>query len=388
MQSSSLQDIRVIDSDSHIIEPPDLWTSRVAKKWVDQVPHVELDENADPRWRVGDTWLATVGYYGWAGWSKHPPAMPTRLEELEPGAHDPVERLRRLDDFGVYAQVLYPNIVGFEAPTIMRTGTEVSLECTRAYNDFLLDWASADPKRFIPIAMVPFWNIEASIAEMTRCAKLGHRGILFANRYEVIDLPVFTASHWDPIYAAAQDLEMSINFHVGFTHTSGTAAGNMRRSRENFDPRNSALVTSLALMSNHESIAQLLTSGLCERFPRLKFVSVESGFGYVPYLMEVLDWHWKGYGAAREYEMLPSECFRRQVYGSLWFETTTLSMLEQYPDNFMFETDYPHPTSLSPGPASYALKPSDHLEKYWGDVPEALARKVLHDNAAALYRWD
>ena len=104
-------------------------------------------------------------------------------------------------------------------------------------------------------------------------------------------------------------------------------------------------------------------------------------------LLEVLDWHWKGYGVVREHPMLPSEYFRRQVFGSLWFETTTLPLLEVYPDNFMFETDYPHPTSLSPGPASYANKPSDHIRENWQNVPPEIARKVLHDNAARVYRW-
>ena len=72
----------------------------------------------------------------------------------------------------------------------------------------------------------------------------------------------------------------------------------------------------------------------------------------------------------------------------LWFEAKTLPLLQTYPDNFMFETDYPHPTSLSPGPASYADKAADHINANWGDVPHELARKVLHDNAARVYRWD
>ena len=83
--------------------------------------------------------------------------------------------------------------------------------------------------------------------------------------------------------------------------------------------------------------------------------------------------------------MLPSEYFRRQCYGSFWFERGTLPLLEEYPDNFMFETDYPHPTSMSPGPASPAEVPSVHIEKAFANVPPEVARKALHDNAAAVY---
>jgi predicted TIM-barrel fold metal-dependent hydrolase len=76
------------------------------------------------------------------------------------------------------------------------------------------------------------------------------------------------------------------------------------------------------------------------------------------------------------------------MYGSLWFEAKTLPLLELYPDNHMFETDYPHPTSLAPGPASYAAKPADHIRAHWQDLPLEVARKVLHGNAARVYRWD
>ena len=91
------------------------------------------------------------------------------------------------------------------------------------------------------------------------------------------------------------------------------------------------------------------------RFPNLNFVSVESGFGWVPSFVESMDWQWLNSGAHEAYpEMeLPSFYFRRQVYGMFWFETEALQrQVDLFPDNLMFETDFPHPTSLSPGPAS------------------------------------
>src|SRR5207248_748306 len=96
-----------------------------------------------------------------------------------------------------------------------------------------------------------------------------------------------------------------------------------------------------------------------DRFPRLKLVSVESGFGHVPFYLEALDWEWLTFGNTSP--LLPSEYFRRQCYGTFWFERTTLPLLAAYPDNFMFSTDYPHATSLSPGPASPADVPAEHV---------------------------
>jgi predicted TIM-barrel fold metal-dependent hydrolase len=383
-----VEDLRVIDTDTHVSEPRDLWTSRVPAKWRDAVPHVELNPATGyEHWRIGDSWLMGTGFYAVAGWKNFPPDTPRQLQDegVDQGSWNAADRLRRMDEYGIYAQVLYPNLIGFESPLFMRLGAEISLACVTAYNDFLVEFAAADPKRFIPIAMVPFWDQDAAVEEMARARGLGHKGILFANKYEMVDLPSFTDPHWDRIYGAAQELELSVNFHVGFSSSTNGAATAMTQLLANFNPRVAAKGTSLGLMSNADSIAAIVTSGLCDRFPRLKFVSVESGFGYITYLLESLDWHWQGYGAHLQSPMLPSEYFRRQCYGTFWFERLTLPLLETYPDNFMFETDYPHPTSMSPGPASPAELPRDHISKYFANVPLEITRKVMHGNAAAVY---
>jgi predicted TIM-barrel fold metal-dependent hydrolase len=307
-----------------------------------------------------------------------------------------------MDEYGVYAQLLYPNIIGFESKTFLdELGPETSTVCTRAYNDFLIDFASVDPRRFLPVTMLPFWDLDASLAEMRRCRDLGHKGILFANKYERIGFPPFTSPHWDPIYAAAQDLEMSINFHVGFAWSrarelaAAWAAGDEEAGSGLSGERGAAATTRRSVMrpvlsqlTNADTITSFLLSDLPDRFPRLKFVSVESGFGFIPYLLESLDWHWKGAGVQRYLSLLPSDYFRRQCYGTFWFERTTLQMLQNYPENFMFSTDFPHPTSLSPGPASPADVPSEHISVAFQDLPDDIVRKALHDNAANIYHLD
>jgi predicted TIM-barrel fold metal-dependent hydrolase len=388
--SAIAQRIRIIDADSHVSEPVDLWTSRISvKRWGDMVPHVRFDPAAgEDRWFLGGRAFSAPASTAMAGWNEPPPDHPPSLNEADHGAWDVQERLRRMDEYGIWAQVLYPNLIGFESPLFMKLEPEIALACTRAYNDFISEWASADPKRLIPITMLPFWDLEASVAEMERCRAMGHRGVLFANRYEMIGLPPFYDKHWDPILAAAQDLDLSLNFHVGFSQAVDGAASGMTELLKNYEPRDSARATTIGLMGNAETIATVLTCGVCERFPRLKFVSVESGFGYIPYLMESLDWHWKGYGAHLKSPMLPSELFRRQVYGCFWFERQSIPLLAEYPDNFMFETDFPHPTSLAPGPCSPAELPSAHVAKQFAGVSPEVARKALHDNAARVYHLD
>src|SRR4051794_1598041 len=266
--SALLETIRVIDTDTHLTEPPDLWTSRLEKKWLADAPTVQVHPQTNHHhWKVGDTWLAAVGYFAYAGWPEYPPNMPNEYDEIDPGAFSAKDRLERMDEYGIYAHVLYPNLIGFEAPIFMRLGEELALRCTEAYNDYLVEFSSADPKRFIPIAMVPFWDQDASVKEMARCKEMGHKGILFANKYELIGMPSFTDPHWDRIYAAAQDLELSVNFHVGFASQregAHTADKKIERAK-NYNAADSARTTSIGIMGNADSIAAIVTSGLCDR---------------------------------------------------------------------------------------------------------------------------
>jgi predicted TIM-barrel fold metal-dependent hydrolase len=114
---------------------------------------------------------------------------------------------------------------------------------------------------------------------------------------------------------------------------------------------------------------------------------VESGFGYIPFLLDSLDWQWTNANAAARYpdRLLPSEYFRRQVYAMFWFEQESLELLPRYQDNVMFETDFPHPTCLAPGPASAAPSPAQVIARDTAIVGATVMRKVLQDNACRVY---
>jgi uncharacterized protein len=254
------------------------------------------------------------------------------------------------------------------------------------------------PDRFIPITAVPFWNLEATLAEIKRCAAAGHKGVLFGNKYQNFGLPPFTDRHWDPVYALCQDMDLSMNFHVAFaqrdrkedavTKAIYDTARRLVHDPNDREARRSFVEQSVpTMLGNAYTLSSLLLSDVCERFPRVKFVSVESGFGYVPYLLEAIDWQWQNLGARPLFQerLLPSEYFVRQCYGTFWFERGTLGMLQDYPDNFMFQTDFPHMSSLTPGPASCAEVPRVHVQKAFANVPDEVARKALYGNAAKVY---
>jgi uncharacterized protein len=379
------QRYRVIDVDTHLTEPPDLWTSRVSSKWGEAVPHVENVRGTDI-WMADGTFLNTPGQTAIAGWDGYVPNGPRTYDEIPPSAYDAAARLAHMDEEGIYAQVLYPNVAGFGSGYFLRLGDrELVTACVRAYNDFLVEWASADPSRLIPVMSTPFWDLDFAVTELERCVENGHKGVNFCNHPDSYGEPSLSDPHWDPLWAAAQDAGVPITFHIGGGDISAPFAKDPHLSFEAKFPKISALM----ILDNIETLADLVFGGVCHRFPELRFVSVESGVGWLPGVLETFDWQW-GNSAIRnahpEYDLLPSEYFRRQIYGCFWFEEDAARFtIEQFPDNVLFETDFPHPTCQHPGPASIGAPPGEYATKALDGLADDVVARVLHDNAAKLY---
>ncbi len=194
--------------------------------------------------------------------------------------------------------------------------------------------------------------------------------------------------HWEPVWNAAEDRGLTINFHIG----SGDPINTKEGYAGNGQQANYAKGTVRLFMANMNGVMEILISGICHRHPKLNFVSVESGIGWVPYVLEAVDWQWLNAAGREEHpemDLLPSEYFKRQVYACFWFEReVALHTMQMLPDNLLYETDFPHPTSMSPGPASIAAIPKNFIEDVFSTVPGETRRKVLHDNAARIYHLD
>ncbi|WP_250279585.1 amidohydrolase family protein [Frankia sp. Cppng1_Ct_nod] len=388
-EASVIDGIRVIDTDTHVIEPADLWTSRISTaKWGELVPHVRWDDDLqEEAWYFGDARLSATAGGAMAGWDEFPPKHPRRLADVDPALWNAPDRLRKMDEYGIWAQVLYPNVAGFGTGRFLGLkDPELMLRCIQAYNDYQTDWASADPRRLLPMAALPFWDLQASVAEIERTVAMGHKGVIMAQETEFFGLPLLGDPHWDPIWATAQDLGVPVNFHI--------ASGDLSLIEKNFPGNgmhaNYASVGVSFFMGNARAIATVICAGICHRFPRLNFVSVESGIGWLPYALAALDWQWRNCGVPLEhpeYDLLPSEYFRRQIFGCFWFERETARQAIELlgADNFLFETDFPHPTSMSPGPASAAIRPDLFIMEAFAGLPGDALRKILHDNAARIY---
>ena len=313
------------------------------------------------------------------------PSSPPTYEEAHPASFDVHERLKLMDETGVYAQVLYPNVAGFASQRFLSLkDPELMLECVRAWNDFQIDWISVAPERFVANASIPFWDIEESVKEIERVAQKGMRGILFTGDPQSHGQPFLGDHHWDPLWNVATDTGLPISFHIG----SGDFTDGFTPERLAVDgPEVTYARTSTVLfMANGLQMTDLLLSGVLPRFPELKFISVESGIGWVPFCLESCDYHFLAADirkARPEFEMMPSDYFRRQVYACYWFEKIAPRKLidDIGADNILFETDFPHPTCLY-GNVQETIE--DGLE----GQSEEVRRKILWENSAKLYNID
>ena len=207
----------VVDVDTHIVEPPDLWSSHLPKKWQERAPIVRWDDDVNAlMWFFEGKRIFPALVAAHAGWHECPPGHPPSWEDADPATYDSKARVARMDENGITVEVLYPNLAMFMSGSLQDAhNVELQNELIRAYNDWQFEWCSYAPERFAPMISVPFWDLEATQKEMARCADLGFKGLVFTQDPAAFGLPALGDSHWDPFWVAAEDRKLSINFHVG-----------------------------------------------------------------------------------------------------------------------------------------------------------------------------
>ena len=378
----------VIDADTHITEPPNLFSSRLPAKYKDRAPSIRMNERGSEEWSVGNlSPITPVGHTATAGWSEPFPSAPATFAECPLASHDPHARLAYMDSLAIWAMALYPNVGGFGSQDFLGLeDPELMLLCVQAYNDFVTDFASVAPERFIPITALPFWDGAASVKEIARCAKKGHKGILFTGEPHSHGMPVLASPHWNPLWEAAQAHDLPVSFHIGAGNFTGEQFWTPERNEHYGSGSVNGMFTTGLFLDNAKQIVDLLFSGVLARYPKLKVISVESGIGFIPFVLESCDYTFE-YGQVRqqrpEMKLLPSEYFNRQVYACYFFEEyAPAHLLDRIPqDNILFETDYPHPVCL------YG-NVREKIDAGLGEAKPEHRSKLLFDNAARIYKVD
>ncbi len=375
----------VISTDDHLQERPGVWLDRMSeKKWGDKIPQIKIGEDGKEHWYVYGEFKrgGSSGELGSVSGALPDRGQysPTKWSEMPEIAYVPSERIKAMDQDGVDVHTFFGNISGFGGQTFQNPSLpeDFRLEGIQAYNDFQIEeWANPYPGRFIPLSILPLWDVSKAVNEVRRTYKMGMKGITLAFPQQ------FGYSHivdpyWDPLWDIAQETGLSINLHIGAG--GGIGVGHLAPWEQRSDMFKLAENSTTAISSNTRVMSTLLFSGIMERFPRLNIVASESGLGWVPYLLEVADHQWERQRLEREGMLLkPSDYFHRQCYVNFWFETFGTQVRHAIGmENILWESDFPHPTCTWPNSKEY-------IQRGMGDWPEEERQQVLADNPARVY---
>jgi predicted TIM-barrel fold metal-dependent hydrolase len=364
---------RIVSADSHVIEPPDVWTARIEHRFADRAPHVVKEFNG----HAGDYFVAegmqplAIAAFAVAG--VNPREFKHKMREgyanVRPGGWDPVERIKDQDRDGVTAEVIYPS---FGMRLFQLEDGELRKACFRAYNDWLAEYCSYDPHRLAGIATIALDDPVTGTEELARVAAKGLKGAMIWG-----EAPA-EAPYNDPVYdrfwAVAQDAGVPISLHVVTE----------RRSTPAPDPKKVSIMKHYVTMHHgiERSLVDLILGGVLERFPKLKIVSVENDIGWIPHLLQRADHAYDRYRFLERDGAVPnppSYYFRRQVYATFQDDRVGIVTRELVGvANLMWASDYPHSDSTWPNS-------QEVIARDFAGVSEHDRRMITADNAAALY---
>ena len=371
---------RVISTDDHLQEAPDAWTSRMSKKWGDDIPHLRRDEDGTDNWYIHGHLRQPNGIGTVNGAMPDRTVHPKTWDEVPVCTYVPSERIKAMEADGVDVHTFFSNISGVAGNTFSNPEfeEEYRIEAIRAYNDYQVEeWSTPYPGRFITLTQVPMWDVNLAVEEAYRGKRMGMNGLTFAFPQQ-FGYPHIADPYWDPLWAAAQETGMSVNLHIGSGGSMGiTDTGRWEGQHRLFGSAEGSVKT---ISANIQVMSTILFSNILERFPGVKFVSSESGIGWVPYLLEVSDHQHQQQALARlGMPLKPSEYFHRQCYVNFWFEENGPAQRDIIGvENIMWESDFPHPTCTYPNSQMY-------IERATAGWSEEDRHKVLVGNARNLY---
>ena len=379
----------IVDADSHWSEPPDLFTRRAPAGFEDRLPRVEAVDG-QPMWvfdghPIGRFSAGGVIARDGSKESSYKALFEWTTDDIHVGAYDPAVRLQVLDECGIDAQIIFPSTIGLggqdlgmvEDQALCRLAVEV-------YNDAMVEIQAESNNRLLPLPLMPAWDIDLCVVEARRVAGLGARGVNMTSDPDDLGAPDLADRAWDPFWKVCSELQLPVHFHIGASVTAMTFFGKYPWASHAQNTQ-LAIGGTLLFIGNARVVTNLILSGIFDRHPALKTVSVESGVGWIPFILQALDYE-MAENAPEELAQLrkrPSEYFRSNIYATYWFESdrNQLPALVEAvgEDNIMFETDFPHPTCLYP-------KPLEAVAERMSTLSPEVRRKILGENARKLYR--
>ena len=366
----------VISSDSHVFEPPNLWTSRIDAEFKERAPHIRHESGVDNIYAGGE-YVAGIGLILGAGTrfeASEKISYEGRLEDVHVGGYDPVEHVRDMKLDGVSAEVLYPSQGLF---LFKVRDSQLLSAIFRAYNNWLAEFCATSPHRLKGIAMVNVDDVKDGVRELERTAQMGLVGAMITEyppeerRYD--------SPEYERLWAAAQDLNIPLSLHTA-TRREGRSRG--------------AGATPLRIASNRAnkvflpstSLCDMIFSGVFERYPGLKVAIVEFELAWAAHLLGTMDYTYaeRHEEASHRFKgaLKPSDFFHSNVYLSFQEDQIGIRLRDVIGvDSLMWGADYPHSESTFP-------RSRETLDRILDGVPRDERARIVGGNVARLYNFD
>jgi predicted TIM-barrel fold metal-dependent hydrolase len=390
----------IISADDHVVEPPDVWTSRLPARHRDVGPRIErapvssmglvdgryaYERGADGTpadwWLYEDLAVPHVLVSAAVGYAREDIGMkPITYEDMRPGCYRVPERLEDMDVNHVEASICFPTFPRFCGQTFLEAkDKELALLCVQAYNDWMVEeWCGSSDGRLIPLCLIPLWDPALAAAEVRRNAARGVRAVTFTELPANLGLPSIhdAGRHWDPFFAACDETGTVVAMHIG-------SGSKMPSTSADAPP---AVPFALGYQNAGASLIDWLFSGVLVRFPNLRITYSEGQIGWIPFELARADRVWEDHRGWNEVvdhvPEPPSTYYWGRVYGCFFDDAPGLEMLHLVgADQVTFEVDYPHSDSTWPNTLDVA-------QRLFAGLDAATVEKVVRGNAIDLFGLD
>jgi predicted TIM-barrel fold metal-dependent hydrolase len=400
----SEESVQLISVDDHVIEPPNVWTDRLSTKWGDAAPHIVEVGDGMLDWQYNDRRyplsmqgsVKTRIFHG-KGKKGGPAAgdgaasgadtgtlaeklaasgseiVARHYDDMIPGCYDPKARVRDLDADGIQGSILFATFPRYCGQTFAEAkDKDLALDCVKAYNDWMIDeWCGTAPDRFIPMAIVPLWDPGLAAAEVRRAAGRGAKAISFSENPAPLGFPSYSTTHWDPFLSAVEEVDLPLCMHIGSS------------SKMNVPSKDASPAVPIALcgVNSMSACVDMIFSGTFNRHPNLKIAMSEGGSGWVPYILERMDYTWERTRLELDVHEAPSAVFRKHFWTCFISDNTALRLRDLIGvDKMMWECDYPHNDSNWPDA-------SKRFAEEFAGIPVDEAKKIGETNARELFKF-
>jgi predicted TIM-barrel fold metal-dependent hydrolase len=374
-----MNDLVIISVDDHISEPPDLFDRQLSGDLLARAPKLRQTPKGTEFWEYQGLKFPSVGLNAVVGRPPEEYGMePNSLEQLREGVYNVHARIGDMDVNGIAASLNFGSVFDFAGSRLSKApDRRLAIRHLQAYNDWHIDeWCGAYPGRFIPCAILPCWDMDATVAELKRVSAKGCHAVSINENPTAIGLPSIHNEYWKPFFRAINDLDMTICLHIG--------GGNPAPHASMETPIEAWIAT--MPMTIAVGAADWLQLDALQQYPKLRIALSEGSIGWVPYFMERADFsnarHKAWTNSRFPGAMKPSDTFKRHFLNCFIDDAFGLQNIQFIgEDNIAYECDYPHSDTLWPEVPEYLWPTVKHLTHEQID-------KVTHKNAMRWFRFD